>query len=573
MNARLKKYAVLLCLLAVGLLTASGILLQRHAIEKENKSYDIVIDYADYSSMAYQSEYTIGEWLQMMADYGVTKVALFETNVRALSENPTTDVYSRMGNVVRVDPNWQDNYPAEVVEWIDASVSNQDVLITSGDPEEFEWIVRAYETRAEGINYNVYRDGDVGYLWIYGNENGITGEEWTTFSLGLWPDQVASIEDAGLQVIPRTKTLAGANGEKFASAVFADFAEYDSPYFMNSGDAIIGYDDPDWAKHLNDYLEETDAAFIVTEMMTEIGNIQWAESPAFAASTNYNAIRAFHMWEFVQNRYQYYGYDGPQEIVNSLYRAVYERNCRLINLLAILPQGVKGEDEEALAYIVEPEPYEQMVHGLIDRMDQYGFTYQTIAPAEFYQPARVCYFLLAIGAVAAAVLLLELFVKLSKKWRWIVYGAGILCAFAAIVVAPSTSKILLSLAGGILMPCLAAVGLNRYLSESRHRWYDADGNFNGNFVKMLLRILGVTVILALVSFGGSLLVSAPLSESAFFLEMQMYRGVKVMQLLPLMVFVVSYLQVFLCEQYIFRPLPDDSLRGRERIQGKKIPMA
>ena len=570
MNTWFKKNVALLCLLAVGIATACGIMVQRHSIEEQNKSYDIVVDYAEYSTMAYQSECSISEWMQYLADYGVTKVALFETNVEALAGNPTTDVYRHFVKDLMYDPHWDNSLPAEMVEWVKASTSNRDVIVTSSDPEVFDWILNAYERRTDGMIYEVYRDGDVGYLCIRSGGNGLDGEEWTKVSLGLWPDQVRSIEDAGMQVIPRTKTVSGANGEKFASAVFEDFAAYESPYFMNSGDALIGYDDPDWAKHLNDYLEETNSAFIVTEMMTEISNIQWAESPVFVESTDYNAIRAFHMWEFVSNRYQSYGYDGPQEIVNSLYRAIYERNCRLINLLPILPQGMTGEDaEEGLEYITDPAAYEGMITGLIDRMDQYGFEHQTIAPAEYYRPAGICYFLLALAAVAAAVMVLELFVPLGKKFRWILYGLGVVCAFGAIVAAPNTSKILLSLAGGIMMPCLAAVGLNRYLSGTRDRWYGEDGSFKGTLFGMLKHIVPATVVLMVVSFGGALLVSAPLSESAFFLEMNMYRGVKFMQLIPLMVFAVSYLQIFLLEQYIFKPLPADIAKGRDRVMARK----
>ena len=231
---------------------------------------------------------------------------------------------------------------------------------------------------------------------------------------------------------------------------------------------------------------------------------------------------------------------------------------------------MSGENaENGIEYITDPVAYERMITGLLDRMDQYGFEHQTVTPAEYYRPAGICYFLLAIAVVAAAVMVLELFVFLGKKGCWILYAIGVICAFAAIVVAPNTSKILLSLAGGIMMPCLAAVGLNRYLSRTRDCWYGDDGAFNGRLPKMLAHIVAVTAVLMLVSLGGALLVSAPLSESAFFLEMNMYRGVKVMQLLPLLVFGISYIQIFLCERYIFKPLSVESGNTRDRLLARK----
>ncbi|MBQ2765228.1 MAG: hypothetical protein IJF43_09375 [Firmicutes bacterium] len=561
MKTWFKNHLIWLLLILLGVGTAVGIMVQRNAIEEESRSYDIVADFADYSSMSYRSDYSISEWLEMLADYGVTKVALFETNVKALSENPFTEVQMLETKEVQMDPHWKEHYPAEVVEWILASDSNKDILVTCSDPEEFDWIVNAYETRIDDLEYGVCRAGDVGYLWITGCNGGLSGEKLATFSLGLWPDQVAMIEAAGLQVIPRTKTINGVNGATFANAVYEEFKPYASPYFMNSGDSIVGYDDPKWAAMLTDYLEETNGAFIVTEMMTEIGNIQWGDTLAFVEASNCNAIRAFNEWEFVQKRYAIYGYDGPQEIVNSLYRAVYERNCRLIVLTAIVspstPEKVSSPDE--VIYITDPEAYERLVTGFIDRMDQYDFSHETMAPAEYFKPGFLSYLLLGLAEVAAAILLLDLFVAIKNKYRYILLALGMICVCGALFAAPNTSKILLSLGGGIVMPCLAGVGVLRYLDFSRHRWCDERGRFTGTFPKVLAETIVVTLGLMLVSFCGALFVSAPLSESAFFLEMRMYRGVKFMQLIPLVIFFLGYLQIHVFERYILRPLSADVL--------------
>ena len=43
---------------------------------------------------------------------------------------------------------------------------------------------------------------------------------------------------------------------------------------------------------------------------------------------DYNTVRVFSMWDYVQYRYGYYGYEGTEEIVNTLFRAIVERNIR-----------------------------------------------------------------------------------------------------------------------------------------------------------------------------------------------------------------------------------------------------
>lgn len=569
MKVRFKNQLLLLILIAIGLIAACGIMIQRNEVESQNRSYDIVADFSDYATMSYQSSYSTAEWMEILAESGVKKVALFETTVEALSQNPTTEVQLLLLKEVTRYPNWQEIYPDAVVEWAKSSTSAKDALVVCSDEGEFQWIVDAYERRVDGLEYALCSENGTGYLLLTGCESGLSGTVLATMSLGLWPEQVAMIEDAGMQVIPRTKTIDGLNGASFAKDVYREFLSYASPYFMNSGDSILGYDDSRWAAMLTDYLDASSGAFIVTEMMTEIGNVQWSEALTFVEASDCNAIRAFNEWEFVQKRYQLYGYDGPQEIVNSLYRAIYERNCHLVVLTAIIDPSTK-EDSEEVEYITDPAAYERLVGGLHERMEQYDFICETVSPAESFHPVGIAYFLLGIAEIAAAILLLELFTPLKNKVRYLLLLLGVLCVGGAVVVMPNTSKILLSLGGGIVMPCIAAVGGLRYLNTAHCRWNDELGHPCGSVGRMLPELIAVTVALFLISLIGALFVSAPLSESIYFLEMRMYRGVKFMQLIPLLVFFLGYLHIRIVERYILRPLPvETSLNCKERWVKRK----
>ena len=153
--------------------------------------------------------------------------------------------------------------------------------------------------------------------------------------------------------------------------------------------------------------------------------------------------------------------------------------------------------------------------------------------------------------------LLSLLVKCSGKVKTILLGLGALLIAAALFVMPNTSKLLLCLAGGILMPCIAAAGLNRWLWETDRR--KGESPKTG---RLIAEAVIVTVVLFLISFVGSLFTAASLSESAFMLEMSMYRGVKLMQLVPLMIFVISCVQIFVFERYIFTALPEEAAMSR-----------
>jgi hypothetical protein len=178
-------------------------------------------------------------------------------------------------------------------------------------------------------------------------------------------------------------------------------------------------------------------------------------------------------------------------------------------------------------------------------MDVRGYTYQTIEAARSYQPSAIIRFIVGVGAIAACVLLLNQFMYLSNKAKYILLIAGSIAVAVAMYVMPNTSKLLLSMGGGIVMPCLAAVGLNRYIQATNKSFKN-----DRPIVKLIIQALVITLVLTIVSFCGSLFASSALSESAFMLEMSLYRGVKFMQLVPIAVFLLSYIQVFVWEKYI-----------------------
>lgn len=543
----MKKYynldKIILVLFLIGLLAAVFVVVQRERIETAEKNYDIVVDYTDYALMADQSDFSIGEWLKFFSNRGVTKVALFETNLNALGANPQEKIWCKTTEGIKSDPDWREDYPEEVISLLEASEYRSDLLVICEKAEEAKWIADAFRERLDDVKLKTVTAGDHYYLWIYDNADGSGGKNLTEFSLGLWPKQVKTIEENGCVVIPRTKTVDGINSARFGEAVFREFAQYDPPYFMNSGDSLVGFDEEEWAKPLVDYLEKTGAAFAVTETMTEQGNIQWPGSNQFVQSIDYNAVRVFNAWNFVMERYGVYHYSSSEEIVNSFYRAVYERNCRILYLKGIVDADKTKDDGSPSVYITDPQAYDDLVVGIKERMARYGFTFDTVTPMRANHPSALLYFLIGIGEVAAAVLLLSQFTALKRKTQLILTAIGILCVAAALFVMPSTSKILLSLAGGTVMPCLAAVGINRYLQASREKEH--------SFGRILFEAVVTILALFAIAFCGALFVAASLSDSEYILELSLYRGVKVMQLLPLLIFLISALQVFFLERSVY----------------------
>ena len=76
----------------------------------------------------------------------------------------------------------------------------------------------------------------------------------------------------------------------------------------------------------------------------------------------------FSVWDYIQYRYAYYNYEGAEEIENTLYRAVTERNIRVIYFKPI------KEHDNRFAYITDPEVYRDMFDSLDQRLAEHGIS-------------------------------------------------------------------------------------------------------------------------------------------------------------------------------------------------------
>ena len=180
-------------------------------------------------------------------------------------------------------------------------------------------------------------------------------------------------------------------------------------------------------------------------------NLVWPGVEELIDNTGYRGVRVFNEWAYIQNRYQYCGYEGPEEITNTFFRAIAERNCKIIFLKMILEpdNDVSWDaDEKEWTYVTDPADYEK----------------------------------------------------------------------------------------------IAAVGLCRVLLEKRRSEPQI------KFGKLLGFTLGTAIATILTAFCGSLLASSALSQLSYILEIDLYRGVKLMQLIPIALFMLAYLLVYAYEE-------------------------
>ena len=545
MKSFLKKDRLLVLLALLGLLASLVPIVNRVQTEESNKYYDYVLDYASLRSMARQSSQTEDEWLDLFRSLGVDKVALSEASALNLHDNAAIPVHAMTVKKAAESYGWENNYPAEVVSWLSESTDVSDAIIWTETAAAYEWMLDAFNARFENFEAKTYLEGEHGFIFIQQQENGMKGEKLLDLRLGIWPGTVELIERHGYQIVPRTVTQKDMNGTKFAEAYIDVLKHYNAPYFMNNGDELVGYESDEGWDLLVQYLNESGASVAMMEQNDQSQNQTWPGIEDLLNETGYRGIRVFNEWAYIQNRYQYCGYEGPEEITNTFFRAIAERNCKVIFLKMILEPDSDvswDADEKEWVYITDPAEYEKLLTDLDTRLAPLGYTRGTVPAMQMEDPSVLLKVVQGIGTAALLVMLFDLFFFIGKRWRTILLVLGALGFAGLAVLKPAMFRLILSMSGGIVMPSLAAVGLCRVLMEKRRTEPQA------KFGRVLGYTLGISVLTILTAFCGSLLATSALSQLSYMIEMDLYRGVKIMQLIPIGLFILAYLLVYAYEE-------------------------
>ncbi len=552
-----KTVSVIAAIVLVTVIAAGAVLGNRIGIEKKNKTYDIVLDYAEIEKMAEQSELDTREWLSEFKDMGITKVGLQEENIMTLMEESWMPVTGEvMGNVME-NASWQSELPQAFMQAVSAKggFDRFDVLVTTGNSEATEFLRHGITERFQPERYEVYTEGDTGYFWIDGTSDttlysqqykymnsqaggfieriDLEGSKIMYISLGLMPEKVETIQSCGMDIIPRTLSYNGWNDTKYAQAVVAEYERYGitPEYIIVGGESVIGYDDGiDFAK---DYILDNGVTIGLIENTTQLQNIMQYGVSEVAQASGYDTVRVFSVWNYIQYRYQYYGYEGAKEIENTLFRAVTERNIRVIYFKPFLHL------KDLHTYVTNVDEYREMFDNLEARLARHGFSRGSASVMDDYSVPVLAKAACGIGAALGAVLLLRSILRMKDKWLLVLSVLGVLAVAVAYFVMPNTAVLLTSFASAVVFGCLAIT-----FYTMRARLAAEKLSSDTGVVKIMVYAVVTLVISVIISLIGGIMTAAPISSTSYMLEIDIYRGVKLAQLIPIAYFVVAFLAYY-----------------------------
>lgn len=556
MKLLIKENKILLLVIAIAVIVSLITVGMRFFVEKHNKTYDIVLDYNEIEMMAEQSEHDVSWWLNEFKKMGITKVGLSEESMVSLMENTDMPIQANVMDIIMKDADWEAEYPDDfITELKGTGYDKYDVLIEAASKEAFDFVAEGLTKRYKPEQYLIYEKDNGGYIVLNGNaaqtlytekykymnskrkgfieKDEIVSSKLMYLNFGLLPSKVNIVRDAGMEIIPRTASYEGWNDSNYARAVIESYKNLDivPEYIIVGGEAVIGWDDGiDIAR---DYIKENNIKIGLIENTTQLRNILQFGVNDIVNSTGYEAVRVFSVWDYIQNRYQYYGYEGAKEIENTLFRAIVERNIRLIYFKPI------KEYKDYHVYVTDPEEYRTMFINLENRLAEHGIKFDKASVMDQFAVNIWAKVVIALGCVAAAILLIRAILPIGRKLKAGLFFIGALGVAGAYTVIPHYAELITSFAAAVIFPCIATLFIVRQSKEFADTLDPSE-----HLPKIVLRGILVLVCSVVLSMLGGMMTAAPISSVSYMLEIDIFRGVKLAQILPLAFFALAYLAYY-----------------------------
>jgi len=523
----------------------------RMAVESTAKSAEITLSYDDFDDLSKQSEEDVVWWFNHFSKIGIQSVSLTEESLHTLVESGNELELEVLHNLKK-DTLWETRYPKSFVEYIQTEAYDlNDVVVVSEDQELKEFILNGLSERYPEEFYQVFENGDhyailldgleseLRYSPIYKtydtsgnamNENkDIVESAIYYYGIDFDSTKIENIQKGNLEVNLRPWNNMR-YPEKLIEAYDNTLKEFDiTPRMLIfSGKEVLGY--PDDYVALYEYMTEHDIVPVLIETTVQRSNTEQQGIMQLTKDMNYNAVRLMPMVEYLQERYQHYNYDGGEEIENVMFRAITERNIRVIYFRPFLI------DKET--YVTDAEEYTKTFAHLATRLEDHNMTLGEFSVMDYKSDNLTSGIITGFGLLSIVILAARFFFRLPSKVEYILLLLGGILIAAALVVAPNLGRQLLALTGAMTISSLGAVIL---VSFARDLLIDKRVF---KVREIILRSILFTLMMGLLALLGGMIVGGLLSHSKYLLEIEFFRGVKISEILPLAIFIVLYLLKF-----------------------------
>ena len=526
----MKGNKLIAAILIIGVLAAGFLAFGRVQTENRYKNYEVTMDLEEIKKIAAVEGKTLAESLADWKEVGLDSVTITESSLDTLKWNndfklrTSFEGYDVVVEATKDGIDFVEKGLKEVLADGRTFTRRSDTsLVLTGIASDFAF---KYEVVRDFLEKKIGTDkvGQMSKLELVG--------------LGYVPAEIEAVQAAGIAIRFRPTYSAGVQDAKRSIDRFvAMVKEYShQSYAIFFGDTILGMDTA--SGDMIQAMRENEIATAMVEAGVQREHLEQVGLEALVRGTNYQAVRVFSTWNYIQRRYDYNmpRHHQGQEIINTFYRAITERNIRVI----FFKPFINPQNDLVSDYAV----YKARFADLERRLAEHGI--RRVADGEKIElmpqlrPRPAYQMLAALAVIACFLLLVENMLAVKSVILYALFALAALPTAAAYLlqIRLSLLNILFGLAATILFSVLAV----QFVAAESKRAFDAGAALSktGAFGRSLWLLVGAVVI----SLAGALYETAFYAESEYLLELKVFTGVKISQLLPLVLAVFVALRYF-----------------------------
>jgi hypothetical protein len=527
----------LMIFLAFSIMTVLIVASQRIKVEKKNNQVEMIVEYGEIKKLASQSDYSMQEWLVNFKKSGMNSVTIMEeTLLQYMSEK---SINYKVVSLLINDGDWEKMYPIGVVNRL-KDVDPNSLLIELSSEEDYNLIVSGLSYYSK-ISFWDMQINDKFYIivdqtledLIYAKSNdlvdvsgrkigaikSIFGTEVLNVPIGFDKEKIDIIEKSGLKLMLRPLNYLNDPISSW-KLYLGQVKKYGlgNKLLLFSGQSVVGF-----GLYNDDYIKDIDK--FVSDNNINIGLVETIEQrqyfilkglePVVNNISKDKFVRIFNIWDFISKRYKYYAfYEGGEEIGNSMYRAITERNVRAIYFRPFI--------NENGSYVTNLDDYTKMFKDLELRLAKHGYSYGTASTLEEFSLPLVIKIIITLQILVFGLILLNyIFGGIKFKSNFILLILGCISICLAYYVMPSLSVSLTALGSAVIFSTLSVTYFikNCLLDIKR--------------VNLVASIRGV-IISCIISLVGALYIGSIMADTNYFLEIQLFKGVKLSLLAPIL---------------------------------------
>ena len=532
------KYLVWIIL--AGLIASLIICWQRYHVETNNSQIDMVLDFDSVMHLAEQEGLDFFEVLHRMKGAGITTIAVYDASFEKLNKQgkvlaiPGSEILGNYQSGVLADEFWRQAVEENLIDAERIYIIGRN-LITYEEVKK-DLILRLGEERVKPMTI-----GEIEIIEVK--------DRYETFlkkPVTMPSEELAIVKDAGMNILARPSNFVGCTPDKIRT-VFRRFDGYPVTEIVFNGNEVLGA--YDFVDATAEEMKKRNMIFGVIESYSQLQFYPQAGMEQLARDLGYERVARLHVIPpYDQNKI------SLNTAIHRWLRTDYERNIR-INLFRIYEKQAAGMTLAETNFKYVNETAKDLKNG--------GYSLGTAGTFENYYPNRFLRFLVIIGTVAAGVLCLSLISRTlndNQKAQLIIFGVlAVLAGVPILMGAGGKVRLIAALVSANVFPALATIWqLDRFRSlRLKARWKSIRSKSDGGseYPKVQVRgelsigqIVWLSVaslfLTSLISMFGAAYLAGALSDIIYFLEFEIFRGIKLTFIMPLIIVSIAFLQRF-----------------------------